>query len=94
AMNASYQVDGRSGKSIFDFDIVEPGSYRVVARYGDGRTGPTIILAIGHDFAGGLLILVFSALGIMFLGLGGGAAIAIITYLTRERALSAQKGSK
>lgn len=92
-VNASYNVSGRSGVAIFEFDITEPGSYRVDARYGGGGTKPTIILAIGHDFTGGLFSLIFSSLGIMFAGLGGAGVIAAVTYVKRERALSARKGT-
>lgn len=91
-VNASYDLYGRSGVSIFEFDIAEPGAYRVDARYDDGGTAPVVILAVGHDFTGGLITLIFSGLGIMFVGLGGAGAITIITYMNRERAaLSALK---
>lgn len=92
-VNASYDLNGRSGIAIFEFDIAEPGSYRVTARHGDGKIKPAIILAIGHDFTGGLMTLIFTSLGIMFAGLGGAGAIAAVTYMKRERALSALKGS-
>ena len=92
-MNASYNLSGRSGVAIFEFDIADPGPYRIDARYADGANKPVIILAIGHDFTGALLSLIFSGLGLLFGGLGGAGVIAVITYLKRERALSAQKGT-
>lgn len=93
SVNASYEMNGRSGVSIFEFDIAEPGSYRVDARYDDGGSNPVVILAIGHDFMGGLLTVIFTGLGIMFAGLGGAGAIAVVTYMKRERVLSAPKGT-
>ena len=38
--NANYELSGRSGNSIFEFEIVEPGPYRVTAAYADGRRSP------------------------------------------------------
>ncbi len=92
-VNASYELSGRSGVAIFEFEITEPGAYRINARYGDGRSKPVVILAIGHDFMGGLFTLILSGLGLLFGGLGGAGVIAVFTYLKRDRALSAQKGS-
>lgn len=92
-VNASYNAGGRSGIAIFEFDITRPGDYRIDARYNNGTGQPVVILAVGHDFTGGLVRLILTGLAIMFGGLGGAGAITIITYLKRERALSAQEGT-
>ena len=91
--NASYELSGRAGSSIFEFEIVEPGTYRVTAAYADGRGSPEIVLAIGHGFMGNLLTTIFGGIAIMFAGLGGAGVIAVVTYLKRERAISASKGA-
>lgn len=89
--NASYELSGRAGNSIFEFEIVEPGPYRVTATYADGRRSPEIVLAIGHDFMGGLLTTIFGGFAIMLVGLGGAGAIVVVTYLKRDRAITASK---
>ncbi len=92
-VNSNYALEGREGNSIFEFEIVEPGPYRVTAAYADGRRSPEVVLAIGHDFMGKLLTTIFGGLAIMIVGLGGAGVIAVVTYLKRDRAIAAsQKG--
>ena len=89
--NSSYELAGRSGTSIFEFEIVEPGPYRITAAYADGRGSPEVVLVIGHDFMGKLLTTVFGAFAIMIAGLGGAGVIVVVTYMKRDRAITASK---
>ena len=89
--NSSYELAGRSGTSIFEFEIVEPGPYRVTAAYADGRASPEVVLAISHDFMSKLLTTIFGAFAIIFVGLGGAGVITVVTYLKRDRAIAASK---
>lgn len=60
--SANYSFGGRSGQSIQEFDVATAGSYVVAADYA-GAAGPQTVIAVGHDFMGGLVGTVFGALG-------------------------------
>lgn len=51
---ASYSHNGVSGQSLFTFTLTEPGTYRLVAAYDDGRAGPQVMLVIARGFMGNL----------------------------------------
>jgi hypothetical protein len=78
-----YTRDGRSGQSLFTFTLTEPGTYRLVATYDDGRPGPQAVLAIARDFMGNVrkTISVSWAIGL------GSLVIALATgiYVHRRR---------
>jgi len=85
----SYSFGGRSGTSIFDFEIAEPGDYRLSADYADGRSEPRTVLAVGQGVVGGLFGAILGALGIGLVGFAAAVAIAAITFLKRRSALRA-----
>ena len=89
--NANYTIGGRAGVVILEFEIVEPGPYRISAAYADGRRKPQVVLAIGHDFLGELLVTVFGSLAIMFSSLGGAGAIIAVTAIKRGKAIRRSK---
>ncbi len=90
-MDANYTLEGRSGVAILEFEIVRPGPYRISAAYADGRQKPQVVLAIGHDFLGDLLVTVFGGLAIMFASLGGAGAIIAVTAIKRDKAIRRSK---
>ena len=81
-----YNLSSRSGVSVFAFTATKPGAYRLVAAYDNGRNEPQTVLAVGKGFLASILLTVFGALLIMFAGIGGGAAIAVIVFIKRRRA--------
>jgi hypothetical protein len=84
-----YSLGSYSGRSLFQFEVSEPGFYQVSGVYGDGRKTPETVLAIDQGFVGTVTATVFKALAF---GLGGmGLAIAILTVVIvrRRRALVA-----
>jgi hypothetical protein len=81
-----YNVAGRSGVSLFNFEAAKAGTYRLTAAYDDGRAGPQTVLAVGSGFVGGLLLTILGAFVIMFGGIGGAIAIAVVTFIQRRRA--------
>lgn len=93
---ARYSVEGpmvptsrqRSGQSLFTFTITEPGTYRLVAAYDDGRAGPQAVLAIARGFMADLLTTVLASLAIWFGSAGIAMSIAIYVYRRRRRALA------
>lgn len=80
--SSTYTFGGRTGVAAFNFELATPGSYRLAARYADGRREPRVVLAIGRNFMGGLLITIFGALAITF---GGGALAVWIAVRTFRR---------
>ena len=51
-----------------------------------------MVLAIGHDFMGGLMATIFGAIGVMMVGAGLVISIAVVTFVKREKALRALQG--
>jgi hypothetical protein len=83
--NTNYEIAGRSGVSVADFDIDEPGTYTFVAAYNQ-RKGPEAVLAVEQGVIGKIFGLVLGSIAIAFAGVGGGIAVASITYVKRRRA--------
>jgi hypothetical protein len=87
-VTSNYEIGGRSGRSVLVFDVTAPGAYRLVAGYPEGEEGSEAVLAVGRGVTGRILSLVFSALGIAFLGVVAGAIIAVVTYRRRRAGLA------
>ncbi len=87
--NATYQIGGRAGRSLFSFDIEEPGTYIIHADYQDGTSTPEVVFAIGPEF---------DILGIMLrsFGLGIGSfvvgGIFILWVFIKRRRVAEQTG--
>jgi hypothetical protein len=84
--SATYSIGGRSGVAIFEFVIREPGTYRLNAEYDGGRALPRAVLTIGLDFVGELTATILGSIAIMFAGLIGAAALAVVVFVKRRRA--------
>lgn len=82
--SSAYSLGGREGRSVSEFQIEKAGRYRVGADYGEAG-GPQAVIAVGHDFVGGLLISIFSWLGAVFGGLALTAGLLIWVYIRRHR---------
>lgn len=89
----SYEFAGRSGTSIFTFEIAAPGSYRLIAGYGDGRQEPKAVLAIGRGFVGKLFGVILGTMAIGFGSAGIAIAITATTFLKRRSARRAAAAS-
>lgn len=80
--NTTYSFGSREGVSLFEFSIVSPGTYELVATR-DGDASP-VILAVGRDSFARLMITIFAAVGIcmasFFLGIGMG----VLVYVKRQ----------
>lgn len=66
SFNESYSYGSRAGKSLFEFDIDEPGVYILTAEYQDGSSTPDIVLAVRES-----LDIIGIMLRSLFIGLGG-----------------------
>jgi len=94
-MTSSYEIGGRAGRSVLAFDVAQPGAYRLVAGYPQGEAKSKAVLAVGQETAGGILSLVLSVIGIIFLGVAIAVLIAVMTYRRRRAALAPeQKGTR
>ncbi len=83
ATSETYEMGGRSGVSAFAFDIPEPGRYRLVAAYEDGRAEPLAVLAVGHDFIARSNTTILGSLAIMFTCIA--VAIVMVVVVLRRR---------
>lgn len=83
--STSYSLGGRSGVSIFSFEIEEAGPYRLTATFLAGGVENRTVLAVGHNFG---TKLVMAILGTMAIGLAGfiiAVTIAALTWQRRRR---------
>lgn len=87
AINATYDLGGRSGRSIFDFTVDRPGAYVIDVRYADGIDGPEIVLTISQGFTLKLVLMILAIGGIGLTSFGASAAIAIVVVIKRSRTL-------
>ncbi len=82
----TYNVNGRSGRSVLEFIPPAAGIYHLACAYEEGKEGPKAVLAVGADFGKKL----GSTLGKCFASIIGGgilgAALLIIAYRIRQRA--------
>ncbi len=81
--NMSYEFGSRAGKSLYEFEIEEPGIYILAVEYQDGASTPKTVFAVGPYFdVLGLTLLVFGV------GSGGfvlGAIIVLWIFLKRRK---------
>jgi hypothetical protein len=89
-MTSSYEIGGRAGRSVLAFDVAQPGEYRLVAGYPQGEAKSKAVLAVGQETLGGIISLVLSVIGIIFLGVAIAILIAVMTYRRRRAALAAK----
>jgi hypothetical protein len=84
-------VASHAGRSLFDFEVKEPGVYQVVASYDGGRKEPQTVLAIDRGFVGDLVMTILGSLAMAFTGMGIAIAIAVVVFIRRRRARLAGK---
>jgi hypothetical protein len=92
----TYDVGRHHGRALYSFRITEPGRYLLrvgspATRFGDGaggREGPTTgeVVAVGRGLGRGLPLRIVTAALVGLLGLGGGAALIIVTAVKRHAA--------
>ena len=87
--DSSYTFSGSAGRSLFDFEVSEPGAYRIAGIYADGRKEPQAVLAVDRGFVGDLLITILGAVAFAFAGTGGAIVVAILVARRRAKAAGA-----
>jgi hypothetical protein len=81
----TYNLGGRSGRSLMTFEIEHAGIYQVNASYSEGN-GPQAVLAIGKGMVEGLFSSILISLAALFGSIAIAAVITFVTYRRRKRA--------
>lgn len=87
SVNSTYSVNGREGKSLFEFAINETGKYELKAWYETGD-GEEAVLAIGKGFGMALVRTIVTSIGTLFVSFGVSFVIFIVTFIKRKKAKS------
>jgi len=82
----SYNVNGRSGRSVLEFIPQTSGEYHLACGYEQGSQGPKAVLAVGAGFGEMLTAMLTRCFASMFGGGLLGAVIIIVVYRRREQA--------
>lgn len=82
--NSKYEIGNREGVSVFEFKIDKPGIYILSANYDQNSDMQKTVLAIGRDFGGNLLGLIFGAIAILFVSIAAFITIIVLTYRKRR----------
>jgi hypothetical protein len=80
--SGTYEIGGRAGVSMLEFEIEEPGTYIFTANYSDDVSEPEVVFAIGQFK---LLSTILISLGILFGTLIVGGFIIVRTFLKRQK---------
>jgi hypothetical protein len=87
ASGQSYDTGDVAGRSLFEFDVLTPGTYRLTSSYGDSRKEPQTVLAIARGFVQGrartTLVAEITALGSIALA----ALIALVLFAKRRASM-------
>jgi hypothetical protein len=81
----TYTWGRRSGRSVLEFNVENPGTFQFTCKYADGSTRPDTVFAVGHDFTKGLFNAVGLSLLSLFGGIGLGGLIVILAVLRRPK---------
>jgi hypothetical protein len=84
SMNTTYEFGGRSGRSVFEFTIDQPGIYAFTASYPQEKQGPEVVLAVGKDVTTGIFATVLGGLAVFFGSIGAALAILLVTLIKRS----------
>lgn len=86
--NTTYDLRGRSGRGVLTFEVDRPGAYRLSADYPAGG-GPETVLAVGKGIGTRIAMTVVGAIAIAIGSFLLAAAIAVVTFVRRRRAIRA-----
>jgi hypothetical protein len=85
-MSITYNVNGRSGKSVLAFPVKVAGQYTLFCNYPQDTRGPQTVVAIGTGVGEKLTQTVLWSLISMFGGMGTGALVIALVILKRRAA--------
>ncbi|MCP4611573.1 MAG: hypothetical protein GY845_22920, partial [Planctomycetes bacterium] len=81
--NTSYEIGSRAGKSLFEFEIEEPGTYILTTNYQDETPTPKVVFAIGPSFD--IMGTILRSFGIGFGGFVLGVLLLLWVFLKRRQ---------
>jgi hypothetical protein len=82
-MHETYEMNGRTGRSVLEFYVSKPGDYKVAARYGDSEQHEDAVFAVGNPQIGRFMVLVIGGIFVIF-ACGGGALLVIVLIEVRR----------
>ena len=82
----TYNINGRSGRSVLEFQSRAAGAYHLACAYEDGKQEPQTVLAVGAGFSQGLISLLARCFLSIFGGAILGASFIILADRIRQRA--------
>jgi hypothetical protein len=85
SMSTTYDVGGRSGKSVLEFSTAQDGHYRFSCGYPEGSRGPEVVLAVGSGVGEGIMNTILKCFGAIFGGGTLGGIVFLTVYFLRER---------
>lgn len=83
-VRSSYSFGGRKGRSVFRFNIENPGTYTFTGTYLSGEMKPQVILAVGKGFSMRLVIFIIVGIGVFLLTLFLSIGISVWTFWRRD----------
>jgi hypothetical protein len=84
-MATTYDVGGRSGRSILEFRVPVDGTYTFACGYANVAHGPEVVVAVGAGVEGGITHMVLVSLAGMFGGFAMAGLVIVIVFVLRER---------
>jgi len=82
----TYNINGRSGRSVLEFDTGDGTAYHLSCAYEEGQKGPQAVVAVGAGVLEKIFSMVMKCLGAMFAGMGIGLATLIVVSQKRRSA--------
>lgn len=84
-MSTTYDVGGRSGRSIFQFRVLRDGAYTFACGYGETARGPEVVLAIGSGVGEGIMRTISISIVALFGGMVLAAGVVVCVFVLRAR---------
>jgi len=85
-MSITYNVNGRSGRSVLAFPVKVAGRYELYCNYPQDTRGPQTVIAVGSGVGEKLTQTVLRSLLSMFGGMGTGGLVIALIVLGRNSA--------
>jgi hypothetical protein len=86
SMSTSYDVNGRSGKSILQFRTMQGGSYQFSCEYANSSGGSEVVLAVGAGVGEKIISTIVKSLAALFGGIGLASIVFLAVFFARESA--------
>lgn len=82
--NQTYNLSGRSGVSIMQFTVNNPGEHVIEASLGNTQPGTTVTLTVIHGFLSRIFRTIAKSGGVLLAGLLGCALVVVAAVVSRK----------